>query len=124
MEFTRCNHRVNTWHRSLWLPLHKIRGKFNAIFSFPPSFVATKTTAPAAVAAAAAAAAKNGGTTTHGDIPVVHVAHGIGDLQHDVGGLSLALEVVRHQQIAPLTQVLTCNNSKTPPTKTSFIWHV
>ena len=43
---------------------------------------------------------------SHRDIPVVHIPHGVGDLEHDIGGVLLALEVVCRQQVAALAQVL------------------
>lgn len=43
---------------------------------------------------------------TNRDIPVVHIPHSVGDLEHDVGGILLALEMVRCQQVAALAQVL------------------
>lgn len=46
------------------------------------------------------------GATSHRNIPVVHIPHGVGDLEHDVGSVLLALEVVRGQQVATFAQVL------------------
>lgn len=43
---------------------------------------------------------------SHRDVSVVHVPYGAGDFAHDICCLLLALEMVRRQQVASLTQFL------------------
>lgn len=44
---------------------------------------------------------------SHRNVLVVHIPHRAGDLQYDVRCISLALEVVRRQEIASFTKILT-----------------